>query len=382
MSEELRHTDEGAFLDAPSAIDPEGPAGYVLYRDGLFRKKKKRGWRIVESPNPLLEGAVADTHAHLHMLADVPLSLARCAVQGIDFVCTITDPSEDDAAPYRSLDAWRSEALRVLPDVFSATRVSLDAARESGAADGGEFPSDEALSFRCPCDVGIPHVRIASGVHPHNASAWTDELEQVLRAQLADPRTCALGEVGLDYHYDLSPRDVQKDVFRRQVRLAHETGLPLILHMRDAHDDGFAILEEEGWPEAGVLLHCCSVGPEELQRWLDKGCYVAFGGAVTFSRSDDLRASATLVPADRLLTETDSPYMAPVPFRGIECAPEFTAYVAEYVAGVREAVPGESRAGLLRTMHDAALGLLDRGLTPWQVVNAHLAENAFGGDAL
>lgn len=365
MSEELRHTDEGAFLDAPSAIDPEGPAGYTLYADALFRKKKKRGWRVVESPDPLLECPVADTHAHLHMLTNVPLSLARCAAQNINFICAITDPSEDGSVVFSSLDAWRSEALRILPDVFSATRSSLDAVREEG-----EFASDQALSFRCPCDVSIPRIRIASGVHPHNASAWDDQMEQRLRAQLADPRVCALGEVGLDYHYDLSPRDVQKAVFRRQIQLAHETGLPLVLHMRDAHEDGFAILEEEGWPEAGVLLHCCSVGPEELRRWLDRGCFVAFGGAVTFSRSDDLRASAALTPADHLLTETDSPYMAPVPFRGIECSPEFTAYVTEYLSTVRNANPGGERAQLLRTMYDAALGLLDREPTAWQRANA------------
>ena len=191
-------------------------------------------------------------------------------------------------------------------------------------------------------------------------------MEESLRAMLADPRTCALGEVGLDYHYDLSPRDVQRHVFRRQVQMAHECGLPLVLHMRDAHDDGFEILEQEGWPEAGVLLHCCSVGPDELSRWIDRGCYVAFGGAVTFSRSDDLRASAQIVPENRLLTETDAPYMAPVPFRGLECAPEFTVFTAAYLAEVRGIEPGEGRAAFLSALHDNALRLLDRDATAWQ----------------
>ena len=102
----------------------------------------------------------------------------------------------------------------------------------------------------------VSHVRIAAGVHPHNAKDWTPELKAALRERLRDRRVSAVGEIGLDYHYDLSPRDVQQDVFRAQIRLAKEAGLPIALHMREAHDDGFAILEEEGFPEAGTLLHC------------------------------------------------------------------------------------------------------------------------------
>ncbi len=360
-----------------AAIDPEGPVGYLAFRDALFRKKRKRGWQVVEAPAPALEAPVADTHAHLVLLGNPALSLARCAVQGVDFVCTVTDAVEDGWATYEHLDAWRSEALRILPDVFEATRRSMAAHRDEAAASGAPLPADmtvdEWRANRCPCaEVPIPRVRIAAGVHPHVASQWDAAVEARLRAMLADPRTAALGEVGLDYHYDLSPRDVQRDVFRRQVAIAHETGLPLVLHMRDAHDDGFAILEEEGWPSAGVLLHCCSVGPDELARWIDRGCHVAFGGAVTFGRSDDLRASAAIVPQDRLLTETDAPYMAPVPFRGLECGPEFTLYTAQRIAEVRGAAPGRERARLLEDMHAAALALLDREPVAWQHANEGL----------
>lgn len=364
-----------------AAIELESPAGYLAFRDALFRKQRKHGaWQIVEAPAPALEGAVADTHAHLALLSNPALSLARCAVQGVDFVCTIADAVEDGWMTYRDLDAWRSEALRILPDVFEATRRAMAMHREEAAAAGAPLATDmtvdEWRANRCPCaEVPIPRVRIAAGVHPHVASAWDAQVEETLRAMLADPRTAALGEVGLDYHYDLSPREVQRDVFRRQVAIAHEAGLPLVLHMRDAHDDGFAILEEEGWPAAGVLLHCCSVGPDELRRWLDRGCYVAFGGAVTFARSDELRASAAIVPEGRLLTETDAPYMAPVPFRGIECGPEFTLYTAQRIAEERGATPGVQRAALLESMHAAALGLLDREPMAWQRAHEnHVAE--------
>lgn len=388
-----------------SAVDLESPAGYLAFRDALFRRKRKSGWQVQEAPFPLLEAPVADTHAHLALLTDVPLSLARCAVQGVGFVCTMVDAVEDGPATYDLVDAWRSEALRIVPDVFSATRRAADQERQRAAAAGealaDRMTADEWRANRCPCaDVAIPRVRAAAGVHPHVASQWSEDVERRLRAMLANPLTCALGEVGLDYHYDLSPRTVQRDVFRRQVALAHTCGLPLILHMRDAHEDGFAILEEEGWPAAGVLLHCCSVGPEELRRWIDRGSYVAFGGAVTFARSDDLRASAAMVPQNRLLTETDSPYMAPVPFRGIECGPEFTVYVAQELARVRgfapahEGEPGEqgcacgeaqlasndlakgapaacdapvSRAALLEALYENAVALLDRKPTAWQI---------------
>lgn len=369
-----------------AAINLESPAGYLVFRDALFRKQRKHGrWQIVEAPSPALEGRVADTHAHLVLLSDPALSLARCAVQGVDFVCTVTDAVEDGWATYRELDAWRGEALRILPDVFESTRRAMAAHREEAAASGAPLPVsmtvDEWRANRCPCaEVPIPHVRIAAGVHPHVASKWDAQVEERLSAMLADPRTAALGETGLDYHYDLSPRDVQRDVFRRQVALAHETGLPLVLHMRDAHDDGFAILEEEGWPAAGVLLHCCSVGPDELHRWLDRGCFVAFGGAVTFARSDGLRASAAIVPEGRLLTETDSPYMAPVPFRGIECGPEFTLYTAQRIAEERGIAPGAQRGALLEGMHAAALELLDREPTSWQRAHEDWATECLRAD--
>lgn len=364
------------FVADDNAMDFDGPAGYTLFGDALFRKHKKSGWQIVESPNPALEGRIADTHAHLGMLANAPLSLARSAVSGIDFICTIADPAEagEGLETYAEVDAWRSEALRMLPDVFEATRRAMAEHRVAMAQTGNALPeemtSDEWRANRCPCEaVPVPRVRIAAGVHPHNASKWDDAMEARLYAMLADGRTSVLGEVGLDYHYDLSPREVQRSVFRRQIRMAHECGLPLMLHMRDAHDDGFAILEEEGWPAAGVLLHCCSVGPDELARWIDRGCFVAFGGAVTFAKSDEIRASAIATPQDRLLFETDAPYMAPVPFRGIECAPEFTVFTAERIAAERGIAPGEGRAALLAAVHETSLALLDREPTAWQVAH-------------
>lgn len=212
----------------------------------------------------------------------------------------------------------------------------------------------------------MPRVRITAGVHPHNARLYTDEVEAKLRELLADPRVSALGEIGLDYHYDLSPREAQRDVFRRQIRLAKETGLPISLHIREAHDEALAILREEGFPEAGTLLHCCSLGPEEIQPWIDEGCYIAFGGAITFNNGDDAREGAKLVPLDRLLTETDSPYMAPVPLRGTTCQPDQVAFTMAKLAEVRGCDNLGKIASLQRQIAENANDLLNRPVTPWQ----------------
>ena len=345
---------------------------YLRYRDGLFRRERKHSLQYVPSPDPLLEAPIVDTHAHVGMLYDPALTLARCGYQGMDFVCCITDPAEmgDAEATYDNVCEWRSSAFYLLPDLFNASRTFLDDYREEMRAKNTPLPqdltADEIMSYRCGCTARVPEIRVASGVHPHNAESYDGVMEERLLSYLANPLTGAIGEIGLDYYYDISPREVQRDVFRRQIQLAHMTGLPVILHMRDAHDDGFRILEEEGWPEAGVLLHCCSVGPEELKRWIERDCYVAFGGAVTFSRSEDLRESAKIVPVNRLLTETDSPYMAPVPFRGIENGPEFTVYIGEYLAELRGVEPGLARKEFLWQLHDNAHGLLKRDLTGWQ----------------
>lgn len=314
--------------------------------DALFRMKgKKGGYRIVEPPAPSLEAPVADTHAHLGMLGDPGLSLARCAVHGVSFICAIADPAEDERA-YDHLDAWRARAATLLPQV-AASMQATDERQLNEQAD-------------------IPHVRLAIGCHPHNARHYDEAMEARLIERARDPRTCAIGEIGLDYHYDFSPREVQRDVFRRQIRICHETQLPLVLHLREAHDEAYAILEEEGFPEAGVLLHCFNLGIEELEPWLAKGAQAAFGGAVTFKRSEDTRHAVSVMPAKAILTETDAPYMAPEPMRGMKCGPEHTVFTAACIAETRECPPGEMRKALLSNMYANALELLDRQPTPWQ----------------
>jgi TatD DNase family protein len=168
-------------------------------------------------------------------------------------------------------------------------------------------------------------------VHPHDAK--DADLDGIV-ALLSRERVVAVGEAGLDYHYDNSPRDVQRRVFAAQVALAHEHDLPLVIHTRSAWDDTFDILDTERWPDRTVF-HCFTGGPDEARRALDHGAILSFSGIVTFPDADDLRAAAALCPIDRLLVETDSPYLAPVPHRGTRNQPANVPFVGAGVAAAK-----------------------------------------------
>jgi TatD DNase family protein len=190
-------------------------------------------------------------------------------------------------------------------------------------------------------ELGLP---ASAGVHPHEARLATEETYDELRGLARDGRIVALGELGLDFHYDYSPRDAQREVFRRQLRLAREVGLPVIVHTREADEETAAILEEEGARETGGVIHCFTGGLELARRALDLGFYVSFSGIVAFPRAAVIQEVARTVPADRLLVETDSPFLAPPPHRGKRNEPAFVVEVARTVAGLRE-VPLEALGG-------------------------------------
>ena len=169
-----------------------------------------------------------------------------------------------------------------------------------------------------------------AGVHPHEAKHGLDGLE----ALLGRDEVRAVGECGLDYHYDHSPRDTQRDVFRAQVELAHRFERALVIHTREAWDDTFAVLDEVGVP-ARTIFHCFSGGEVEADRALAVGAHLSFSGIVTFPKADDLRAAVARCPDERLLVETDAPFLTPVPHRGKPNQPGFVHLVGEKVAEVR-----------------------------------------------
>ncbi len=222
---------------------------------------------------------------------------------------------------------------------FSADRdETIARARAAGveamlAIGSGDGPPDLEAAIRMA--DAYPFIRATIGVHPHDASKATPETFERLRTLASHPKVCALGEIGLDYHYDLSPRPVQREVFSAQLAIARAASLPVVIHTREAWDDTLAILRSE-WSGAGVL-HCFTGGPEQARQALDLGFHLAFGGVITFPKAEPTRESARLTPLDRLLVETDCPYLAPVPYRGKRNEPAFLLDTVKYLATIRNA---------------------------------------------
>jgi TatD DNase family protein len=224
-------------------------------------------------------------------------------------------------------------------DYFSETEIEEILARAAAAGVtrmvtiGTSVP--QATAVRALVER-FPQVWGTVGVHPHRAAEGVMPSVADLVALADHPRIIGLGESGLDYFYDKSPRDVQQEGFRRHCRAARESGLPLAIHARDADDDVARILAEE---RAGgafpFLLHCFSSTPQLADHAVEMGGYISFSGILTFPKSTELREVAARLPMERLLLETDSPYLAPVPLRGKRCEPGFTAHTAKVLAECR-----------------------------------------------
>ena len=210
-----------------------------------------------------------------------------------------------------------------------------------------QAPVQKAIAER------FPEVWCTVGVHPHQAAEGEMPTVEEIVATADHPRVIGIGESGLDYFYDKSPRDVQQEGFRRHIRAARAAGLPLCIHARDADDDVAAILREEagqGGPFA-FLLHCFSSGRGLAEAALALGGTISFSGILTFPRSEELRAIARDVPLDRLLVETDSPFLAPVPLRGKRCEPAYTVHTARVLATVKGMTEGEIAAVTTANFH-------------------------------
>lgn len=208
---------------------------------------------------------------------------------------------------------------------------ALNAAREAGVRGFVVIGTDRETSLQA--------IEIASrrddtwatvGLHPHDAHIGVDTIEDLM----SSPRVVAVGECGLDFHYDNSPRDVQRDVFARQIALAKAHDLTLVIHTREAWDDTFDVLDAEGMPPQTVI-HCFTGGPDEARKCLDRGAFLSFSGVVTFKNAQPTRDAALMCPADRLIIETDAPYLAPVPHRGRPNEPAYVAVVGRAIADMR-----------------------------------------------
>ena len=243
-------------------------------------------------PPPVFAGLI-DTHCHLDyppMSDDLPATLARAAAVGVERLVHI------GCSPAR----W-------------APALALADAH--------------------------PQVHAAIGIHPHEAPLATDAALAELADLLVHPRVVAVGETGLDYFYDRSPRDVQRHALARQLELARHIGKPIVLHIRDAHADAWAVVDAQD-PVPGII-HCFTGTPDEARGWLDRGYHLSFSGIVTFPTAGPLREAARVCPQDRLVLETDAPYLAPVPVRGRKNEPAYVAYTCAQLAGLRGEPPAE-----------------------------------------
>jgi TatD DNase family protein len=211
--------------------------------------------------------------------------------------------------------------------------AQLERAREAGVA-GFIVPGTNAADNDRVVRLAAEHsdVWAAVGYHPHDAKHFDAAAEESIRRLADEPRVVGIGEVGLDYHYDFSPREVQRDVLRRHIEIAREKGKPLIIHNRESTEDLLAIVREAG--ELRGVLHSFTESWEVARQFLDLGLYISFSGIVTFNSAEMLRETARRVPHDRVLIETDAPYLAPVPHRGRKNEPAYVVRVAELLASL------------------------------------------------
>jgi TatD DNase family protein len=226
--------------------------------------------------------------------------------------------------------------------------VSIGVGRDLGAARAAVALADARAN-----------VFATVGVHPHDAAAASDADVAELASLARHPRVVAIGEVGLDYHYDHSPRDVQQRVLRRMIALALEVKKPIVIHTRSAPADTLAILREEGARDVGGIIHCFSEDRPFAERALELDFDLSFSGILTFKNAGAIREAACFAPADRILVETDSPFLAPVPLRGKTCEPAYIVHIVRYLAEIRgapsEAIAAQTTANVVRRLSLASV---------------------------
>lgn len=233
-----------------------------------------------------------------------------------------------DSHAHLAMEAFEAD----LPEVVARAR----AAGVLSIVVVGTCPEDWGPSLLSASRFGFP---ATAGLHPHEARRW-EGCRELLLTTLEDPRVAAVGEVGLDYHYDLSPRQEQLRAFEEQVALAVERALPVVVHSREAFEDTVAVLKGAG-PSLRGVLHCFTYGPKEAETFLGLGLHLSFSGIATFPKAPQVREAARATPLDRILVETDAPYLAPPPFRGKRCEPAHVALVGTCLAAERGLAPEE-----------------------------------------
>jgi TatD DNase family protein len=228
---------------------------------------------------------------------------------------------------------------KLRPIVGDVLRRAADAGVAAVVCAAGDLAESKAAAA-----LAHEHASVwfTAGIHPHEAKDVPAGYLGVLQHLLENPRNVAMGEIGLDYHYDFSPRPLQRRVFLEQLELARRQGSKVVVHTREAFEDTMALLRDSGIDATRVAFHSCTEGPEHVEQMVAMGAMIGLGGIVTFKKADDLRLSAVAVPADRLLVETDSPYLSPEPVRAMRVnEPANVVHVARFLAELRQTPPEE-----------------------------------------
>lgn len=239
-----------------------------------------------------------------------------------------------------AFDEDRAQVLARAADEGVALFVTVPARKGDGPACVALAESD-------------PRIWATAGLHPHEASSWDDAARAELRAALGSPRVVAVGEIGFDLHYNKSPKDAQEGAFREQISIAREAKRPIVIHTRNAVSETLAVLREEGARDLGGVLHCFTEDASAAKALLDLGLYVSFSGIATFPRATAIQDAARIVPADRILVETDAPFLAPVPHRGRRNEPAFVTATIRFLAAQRREDPHELAARSLENCRTA-----------------------------
>lgn len=263
---------------------------------------------------PPLSGGATASHPHVH--ARAPIATLRAM-----------------RAPTPIIDSHAHLDF----DRFDADRGAVVARADAANVDTIITIGTDLASSRRALDLAktYPNIYCSAGVHPHQVDAFADADWPALVALFDDPKVRAVGETGLDYYYDYGDRDRQRLMFRRHLELCGAVGRPVVVHIRDAFDDAYAIVEDVGLPAGGVV-HCFTGGPDECARALDLGFHISLSGICTFKSAKALRRAVAQIPIDKLLIETDSPFLAPTPHRGKRNEPAFVVHTAHEVAKLRD----------------------------------------------
>lgn len=315
----------------------------MCYSSLEFTKKKK----TFTPPAP--RAALADTHGHMGSFRETTPHhvLVRASLAGVRKLVVPYDPIGDGRSPLdfaRRLESW-----------VDAARHAMRSALEDGAVPAQPRVSRGQEELMADPFALFDNIGILVGVHPYGAAAYSDEVHALMKEALGHPLYRGVGEFGLDYHVDAEDmpdpvsREVQMRVMARQLELACQAGVPAELHLRHeagdeeriSHRDALAVIDEVGVPSAGLILHCFGEDTATMREFLDRGCSIAFGGAATFKRNEEVREAFCACPLDRLLFETDCPYMAPEPVRGLQCEPAMIAWTVDALCLARADVTGE-----------------------------------------